>query len=219
MRVVLYGEGTGELGGTLTQLPTPGRPLENEMLGAAHIIVKRALCELAGRDPSGIRFDSPQRVRGRLPRGSDLLHAASLRQLTVWPWPEQKPELVVVLVDADGEKQRRTLVQGHLAAATVPAVVGVAIQEFEAWLIADSGAVSEFLGCEPPIDPSRLSNPERLSPREAKSILQQWIAGSENAPEEERVTRRRIAGSIDLEVLRSRCKAFADFVSELGAPR
>ncbi|MFW5921319.1 MAG: DUF4276 family protein, partial [Polyangiales bacterium] len=129
------------------------------------------------------------------------------------------PELVVVLVDADGEKQRRTSVQGHLATATVPAVVGVVIQELEAWLVADSDAVAGLLACEPPIDPSRLSNPEKLRPREAKSMLQQWIAGSENAIEEERLTRRRIAGRIDLEVLRSRCKAFADFVSELGAPR
>lgn len=142
-----------------------------------------------------------------------------LKRVTAWPKPVLKPNLVIVLVDADGDKQRRNRLHGSVRTLGVPTVLGVAVQEFEAWLVADVDRVEQLLGREPPLDRSLLSSSESLEPRGSKRALQQWIARSDLADEEERVTRRRIAEALDLEVLRSSCRAFGQFASELSRVR
>ena len=210
LRVVLYAEGAGEMLGPVSLLPAPGEPLSEQMLGPAHILARRALTEARGLSAGDVRFDSPLRTRtGRLPRGSDLLHPRTLLQLLTWARPSRQPDLAIVLVDADGDRQRRRKIQSTAAKAAVPTVVAVAAQEFEAWRIADHKALSRVLRTD--IDP--VVKPERLQPAEAKTTLAAWLSrsGAETPSE----ARRQIAAVCDLGVVKRRCRSFEQFLGDL----
>src|SRR5687767_13026917 len=138
MNVVLYAEGISESGGSITLLPPVGEPLSEAALGAGHLLIRRLLTHATSIDPSDIVFCSPMRVPpGRHAKGSDLINPTAVRRLLSWPRREQVPHLAIVLVDADGDGQRGTRLRAALAQIQVTHVVAVAIQEFEAWLIAD----------------------------------------------------------------------------------
>src|SRR5882672_1918227 len=105
-RIVLHAEGAGETLGSITHLPPVGAELHEEMLGPAHLLVRRAASETWAVEATDIRFDAPQRFKARVPRGSDLHSEQKLRQLLTWVFPIQQPDLAIVLVDADGDLQR-----------------------------------------------------------------------------------------------------------------
>ena len=147
MRVVVYAEGSREDSGSRVALPLPGDALPEAALGPAHVLVRRCLVELVPM--SEVRFDVPLRTRGRRARGSDLLHGPTVRRLLTWATPMAKPDLAVVIVDADGEANRHVALRHILSSRREPqppAVIGVAVQEFEAWLIADEAALRQHLG-------------------------------------------------------------------------
>jgi hypothetical protein len=211
LRVVLLAEGSGEtLGEGPFGRPAPGEPIRGEEQGAGHILVARAL-EVARRLPAAaIQFQTPPRVRGRDARGSDLLYRDTLRRLLTWPRPQDRPDLAVVLVDQDGQPGRAALLAGHLAGLPASHVVVVAIQEFEAWLVADQGALRAVFGPEavaPPV-------PEALEPRLAKGLIRAWTSAHGRGQEARRL-RCDLAHVCDLEVLQAVCPAFRRFVKDL----
>lgn len=215
LRVVLYAEGAGEMLGSITLLPPPGQPLSEPMLGPAHVLVRRAIERARGIHRDEVRFEAPLRVPpGRLPRGSDLLSKAQLTKLMSWPRPGSAPDLAIVLVDADGDKQRKRKLEAAIQNAPVSHVVAVAIQEFEAWLVADHAAVAGIIGRSvgferPP------SHPEKLPPRDAKYQLSLWLG--EASGQDDGALRRQLADGCDLGLLSKRCRAFSRFLSELSA--
>jgi hypothetical protein len=207
LRVVLYAEGAGETAGTTTQLPiAPGSPLREEHLGAAHVLVRRVSAEARGCDPGEIRFEAPLRRRGRLPRGSDLVHPPTLRQLLSWARPALQPDVAIVLVDADGDRQRRTRLGREVGALLLPRVIAAAVQEFETWLAADDACCNQVIGSAPCAG----RNLEKMKPREARTLLAAVIGGREAS-----ALRRRLAAECDLAVLAKRCKSFDRLMSDL----
>ncbi|MDY7226499.1 DUF4276 family protein [Hyalangium rubrum] len=214
-RVVVYAEGAGELAGTSNFPRAPGSTLLEEELGSAHLLVRRCLEKSRGLDASLVQFEEPLRTgRGKLARGSILHSPNTLRPLLFWADPGRQPDLAVVLVDADGDEERQPLLDSALEGIPVEAVVSVAIQEFEAWLVADTAALQSVL--RQPLAPPK--PPEKLSRRQAKELLQQWCeqhARSRDAAE----IRRDIARQCDLDTLRQQCTAFARFLHKLQAPR
>jgi len=95
----------------------------------------------------------------------------------------------------------------HLLATRV---IGVAVEEFESWLIGDPQALFQTVpGSIPPPDI------ETLDPREAKRLLQQWI-GNQQAKTDVQV-RLSLANLLSLETLESRCPSFARFTLDLSA--
>jgi hypothetical protein len=209
LRVVVYAEGSGE--GARGVLPAPGDPLKEGALGAAHILVRRCLNADARIPEAAIRFDSPLRTRGHMPRGSDFLHALTLAQLLTWLRPDMQPDLAVVIVDADGDSRRKPMLDEAVNKVRVNRVVAVAVQEFEAWLIADEAAVAAVLGQRL----SRSKAPEQMARREAKELLKDWLAMSVQSGAAAWELRRRIADRADLAVIAERCPAFAAFRKEL----
>lgn len=204
-RVVLYAEGVGELGGGIQ--PAPGDPIPDEALGPAHDLVRRCL-EVERRIPeAATTFVAPLRLRARQARGSDLLSRESLRQLLSWPLKQRRPDLAVVLVDADGDSGRQKLLQDYVADLLISKVVGVAIQEFEAWLLADVSAVSSTLGRTL----QTTAEPESLERRKAKGILNDWVAEHSQEKDKALQLRRQIARLSDLDLIGRRCRAFGDF--------
>jgi hypothetical protein len=211
LRVVVYAEGPGELAGATSLQPAPGSPLTEEELGSAHLLVRRCLEKSRGLDASDVRFEEPLRNgRGRLARGSILHSPNTLRPLLFWADPSKQPDLAIILVDADGDDERQALLDSALEGIPAKAVVAVAIQEFEAWLLADPITLKSVLR-QPLALPK---NPEKLSLRQAKELLQQWCeqhAGSRDPAE----IRRDIARESDLDTLTRQCTAFASFLLKL----
>ncbi|HYO55005.1 DUF4276 family protein [Archangium sp.] len=214
-RVVVYAEGSGELAGRDTSRQrAPGTPLTEDELGAAHLLVRRCLEHSRGLVPESIQFEEPLRSRGKLARGSMLHGPNTLRPLLFWADEDLRPDLAIVLVDADGKEERQAELDSALQNLTVDAVAAVAIQEFEAWLIADDAAVKSVLrkSLTPP------SPPERLRRRQAKELLQQWsdAHASKQDPAE---IRRQLVQVCDLDTLARVCPAFAEFLRRLGPVR
>jgi hypothetical protein len=200
-RVVVYAEGLGELAGRDTSRQrAPGTPLTEGELGAAHLLVRRCLERSRGLAPESIQFEEPLRSRGKLARGSTLHSRATLRPLLFWADEDLRPHLAVVLVDADGKEARQAELDSALQDLTVEAVGAVAIQEFEAWLLADTAAVKSVL--RKPLSPPK--PPERLGRRQAKELLQQW--SNEHASKQDPAElRRQLAEQCDLDTVARVC--------------
>jgi hypothetical protein len=215
-RVVVYAEGPGELAGRdMSRQPAPGTILTEEELGAAHLLVRRCLHHSRNLAPESIQFEEPLRTtRGRLARGSMLHGRDTLQQLLSWPDEERMPHLALVLVDADGKEDRQADLDSALQGLTVQAVAAVAIQEFEAWLLADVEALKSVF--RKPLSPPK--PPERLGRRQAKELLQQWSAehASSKDPTE---LRRQLAEQCDLDTVAHVCPAFAELLRRLGLAR
>jgi hypothetical protein len=125
---------------------------------------------------AAVNFLCPLRVRigVRHHKGSDLFEPRVMRQLLTWPLTSRRPDLAIVFVDADEDKNRRHNLLTALQGIPLPYVLGVPIQEFESWLIADHGAVARVFYPAPPPPPAI----ESLPRREAKDRLDQWITAS-----------------------------------------
>lgn len=214
LRVVLYAEGGGETAGSSIGRPAPTHRLSEAQLGPAHLLFRRALVSTRSLQPSAVVFEEGQRAvigrRPRVPRGSDLLKRSVLRTILTWPTPTGQPDLAVVLVDRDEDSKRASKLRRYCGALLCPVVVAVAVEEFEAWLVADDASVGRVLQTEF----RTLAKPETLSPGEAKRSLRAAIARGEIDAME---ARRRIALACDLAIVAKRCRSFTRLLKDLGA--
>ena len=203
LRVALYAEGAGETGGTETLLPAPGNSLEENHLGPAHMLLRRAISMRRGLSEDAVSFQSPLRTRrARVARGSDLIVRRTLRELLSWPDPSRRPDLAIVLVDADGDSTRKRKLEGFLEglpSATIT-VIAVAVQEFESWFVADHVTAGQ------PTPPAV----EEMKCGEAKELLATWFRGSDASN-----ARRDFARNCDLERIAKAAPSFARLLSDL----
>jgi hypothetical protein len=205
LRIVLNAEGPGETRGALSLGAAPGSPLSEDELGPGHLLVRRVVAMTRAVPEEAISFLAPLRSgRGQVVRGSGLLNRTTLRQLHQWPMPDRRPDLSIVLVDADGQADRRTVLASHLEGVTLPAVIAVAVQEFESWLISDQGALNATVGSSTERPPAV----ESLKPRVAKALLADLLAKHE----EPHAARCTIARTTDLALLERESSSFARFV-------
>jgi Domain of unknown function (DUF4276) len=180
-------------------------------LGPGHILVRRCLEQTRNIPAPAVRFEAPLRDRrGNVARGTALLHRETLRQLLSWPLAHKRPDLVVILVDCDEDPSRRARLEEFVTDVVVSKVIAVAVQEFEAWLIADHAAVCKALDAAP-IAPK---DPERMARREAKGLLASWMGGRPESSE--RGIRMTLANLCDLDVVRRRCPAFDELLRALA---
>lgn len=138
-----------------------------------------------------------------------------LRRLLTWLEPNRRPDLAVVLVDRDGDKRRKNLLQNNLVGIATTHVVAVAREEFEAWLVADEEAVAAALQTQF----SRTKAPENMGPTEAKELLASTIGKLCKSQGEQLQMRRLIAERCSIEGLCRRCSAFSDFFKDLRAEK
>lgn len=212
LRVVLYAEGSGETGLFDPYLPHPGEPLGESHQGPAHRLVARCLTDGEADQRVALAFEAPLRTRGRVARGSDLVDKRVLPRLVTWLDSARAPDLVVILVDGDGDPYRRRRVLEALDSRpsfSPPTVAGLAVLEFESWLIADIAAVNSVLGSTQNQTPA----PETLRPGQAKELLTRWIAESPLAQDTPTV-RAQLASSLDFDRVGRVCPAFATFLAD-----
>jgi hypothetical protein len=154
-----------------------------------------------------VRFVSPLRPRGKTVRASELLVPTILRSLVAFPNNFRRPDLAIILVDEDGDGSRQALA-ASLDGSIVPAVMGVAVPEFEAWLIADHANLAQVLRTT--IDPP----PATMAPRAAKAFLSKAFScrsGSSDPAE----LRKELARSCDFKAL-MRVRSFEMLMKEIG---
>lgn len=211
--VVLYSEGGGETRASeKTALVAPAEPVPQDAWGPAHWLIARVLDWKRRIPVAAVKFVAPLRTKGgTIAKGSQLLDGRTLRRLLTFPNPDLRPELVVVLVDADGKQGRETLLRAHLEGLEFapPVVIGVAVQEFETWLVADGEAVRDVLNAV-----GAPQNPESLQPRQAKTLLAGWL-GRAHPPRPGAELRCTLARSANLEKIAEACSAFASFAEQL----
>ncbi|MEQ8277935.1 MAG: DUF4276 family protein [Deltaproteobacteria bacterium] len=214
VHIALYAEGARELMGAGGWPTAPGDVLQADELGAAHRLLARIVAAQTNLPDGAIRFLSPIRdrrgrqLRGSLLHGGDHLRRALLAHELVGKTNDGRPsaDAFVVLVDADGDASRHTSIVEGLAGVVVPKVVGVAVQEFETWLIADLPALNDVLGTQVD-DPGPR---ESLPPGGAKAFLLDRLQG-----QREQDVRLTLAERVDIEVVRQVCPSFDRFVKDL----
>lgn len=203
MRIVVYAEGGGEAPRVRVE---PGELLPPQGLGPAHALVRRILGERASVPAAAVQFLSPLRVRGRWPAGSDLLLRRTLRRLLTWADPEHCPDHQIVLVDDDGTGSRASLLGGYVEGLPASIAIGVPVNEFESWLLADHATVQRVVGrtFDQPPDPSS------LAPGVAKERLADACGDGDGAS-----LRLEIARTCDLDLL---CKqpSFERFAKDVA---
>lgn len=186
LRVAVIAEGNGEA--RSNPLRGPGSVIEEDEWGPAHELVARLLESMGRLSRGAIQFVEPNRTsRGAVARGSQLLKSSTLRQLLSYPRPVDRPDLLIVLIDEDGESDRRGALTAVVADLPGTIVIAVATQEFEAWLIADADAVFRVVGTadRPP------ANVEGLAPGAAKEWLTAHLTAT-GSPSSKRLDLARV---------------------------
>lgn len=212
LRFVLYAEGAGELGSTPGYPLAPGKPLSPELEGPAHVLVRRCCVELLGLDEHAVRFEAPLRHEAREVRGGDLRNTKVLRRILRWADPRLRPDVAIVLVDQDGDVDRRSMLSACIAnpPQVIPIVLGIAVEEFEAWLIADHAAVNRVLELQEDPWPKT----ETMRPRHAKELLGRLVEGSERGASTPDL-RLELVRAMDLNRARESSRSFDRFLTDL----
>jgi hypothetical protein len=210
VRLVLYCEGTRESGGKARLPSAPGERLGDDELGPAHVLTRRAVAARANLSDDATIFEAPLlSSSGITLRGSDLLVRRNLRRALTWPATKRYPDIAVVIVDRDGDRRRRNQLHDHVRDLVLPPrVIAVAVEEFEAWLLADSKAIADVAGRTAQDAPA----PESLPPGAAKARLREWT-GRDDAG----TAHLRIAHSCDLALVARTCPSFDEFAGDLVA--
>jgi hypothetical protein len=130
---------------------------------------------------------------------------------------QEKYDAMILLIDQDGQKNRREEIrkaqefwhQGKLELSRLPRAMGVAVQMFDAWMLADEKALTEVLG----YTVAKQRDPESI--REPKKACRKLLDNCANKMAQ-REMYAGIALRLDLDVLSSRCsKGFKPFAERV----
>lgn len=207
LRVVLIAEGAGEVRPNPLRFPLSTIPAED--WGPGHVLFARAIESRSSIPRLAVKFTEPLRTtRGAIAKGS-ALHGKTLRILLNYQ-PVDRPDLMIVLVDADGDTTRKRTLEGLVADMPGTKLIAAAIQEFESWLVSDGDTLARVVSAPLAKAPQ---HPERLARNEAKALLQ-TLSASVDDPAQARLS---LAEQLDLEVVAKKCSSFATCLDELKA--
>lgn len=214
-RVLILGDGAHELDG--------GAATDSDSEPALHCLIRR----LAGDSESLVMESGRFREMGKVSASLVVRHAANARahayrRKTMYAMQLAKQkgfDGVAILLDRDRKKEAETLTplrEGRDSgrdAGGPPCAVGVAVETFDAWMIADAGAIESAGGDKSKAHPS----PEHLDGKEGTGRHPKERA-REVFTDEEHLgpCYRRVARSLDLDLLRKHCpKGFAPFAEDV----
>ena len=232
IRIGLIAEGETELGSSVPYLKPEegGKEISRENEGALHTLIRRELCNAGLSDCSFVHRHPSLRERGiKLRTGHSVLQPKYLKQV-VSVWKPEEVDIILIVVDADNalaerqkdlEKALNTIRDNHLdingQLINDRSTGGLAIKNFDTWLLADTQTVSGILEME--IDP--LENLEEVD--NTKVILEEAIATSSYLSETETnqhplQIKWNLASQINLEVIKACCpNGYAPFIKSLIA--
>ncbi|AFY42328.1 hypothetical protein [Nostoc sp. PCC 7107] len=233
IRIGLIAEGEAELGASIPYIKPEdgGKVIERDKEGALHTLIRREInnlglpdCDFVQRHPS----ISESRVFKRRV-GHSILDPKYLAQVII-AWKPEEVDMILIVVDADDKLQQRQIdleralnkIRDYHLDTNGQKIVdrsagGLAIKNFEIWLLADTPTISRILG----VEIEHLENLKELDG--GKDILENAITKS--AYLSENVTNQRplqirwkLAFEIDLEIIKNFCpKGYATFTQNLIA--
>lgn len=210
MRVLVVGEGPTEIGDAQEESE------HADGYGFLPVIVRRLLGAQERDEFRGLNVKD-RRLRAHVIRGkskklSKVVVAASRLA------HHDGFDAVVVVIDRDAkpnERRRQALEKGREAAAgdyDVSVAVGVAIEEIEAWMLADETAIAGALGVE--------NVPQQRAPekdKDPKRTLNELLEVQNTAGVSRRAFVQRIAAQARIDELRRRCpKGFGMFADDVA---
>ena len=231
IRIGLIAEGEAELGASIPYIKPEdaGKVIEITNEGALHTLIRRELentgftdCDFIQRHPS-IKESQKRTLR----TGHSILDPKYLAQIVIL-WKPEDVDMILIVVDADDKLEQRQIDleralnkirDNHLDINEQPisdrSAGGLAIRNFETWLLADTQTVSTILGVELP----PLENLEDLD--NTKDILENAIAKSTYLSED--ISNQRslqirwnLGKQIDLAIIKNGCpQGYAAFTQSL----
>jgi hypothetical protein len=233
IRIGLIAEGEAELGASIPYIKPEegGKVIDRQKEGALHTLIRRELTSIGLPDCDFVHRHPSIRERGtsRLRTGHSVLEIKYLQQVVI-SWKPEEVDMILLVVDADDnltqrqrdlERALHAIRSNHLDANDQPisdrSAAGLAIKNFETWLISDTQTVSNILGEKL----ERLENLEDLN--DTKNILENIIGTSTYLTET--VSNQRslqirwnLAFAIDLTIIKNCCpNGYAKFASDLIA--
>ncbi len=128
-------------------------------------------------------------------------------------------DALIFLIDRDGHKNRSQQMdkaQDNIEGTMLPRAMGVAVEAFDAWILADPRALSKVLGCNVQQQP----DPETIKAQTAKARCVELLGESQSGLRP-REMYAEVLQTADLETLGKRCKRgfqpFAERVSNLSS--
>ena len=164
IRIGLIAEGEAELGASIPYIKPEdgGKVIERNNEGALHTLIRRELenagfpdCDFIQRHPS---IKESQKLTLRT--GHSILDPKYLAQIVIL-WKPEDVDMILIVVDADDKLEQRQIDleralnkirDNHLdineEVISDRSAGGLAIRNFETWLLADTQTVSTILGVE-----------------------------------------------------------------------
>jgi hypothetical protein len=232
IRIGLIAEGEAELGPSIPYIKPEdgGKVLERNAEGALHTLIRRELesfgcpdCQFVQRHPT---IRESRVLKRRV--GHSILERKYLAQI-VSVWKPEEVDMIVIVVDADdvlAQRQRdlevalNAIRDNHLDVNEQTicdrSAGGLAIKNFDTWLLADTQTVAKILEIE-------LETPDNLEElNDAKGVLENAIAASTYLHEEKSnqrplIAKWKLAFEVNLEVLKTSCsKGYGTFAQNLN---
>ncbi|WP_373530793.1 hypothetical protein [Nostoc sp.] len=220
IRIGLIAEGEAELGASIPYIKPEdgGKVIERNNEGGLHTLIRRELktaglpdCNFVQRHPS---ISESKCFKRRV--GHSVLDPKYLAQIVI-SWKPEEVDMILIVVDADDNlsQRQRDLERAlnkirdyHLDVNEQPinnrSAGGLAIRNFQTWLLADTQTISKILGVE-------LEQFEDLEDLDnTKDILEKAIAEStylsgESSNQRPLQIRWNLASEIDLAIIKTCC--------------
>ena len=212
MNVTVACEGAGE--GLLEPVQEELGYIDPKVFGAAHQLVDRMIEEITGGKVGPLFY---QQVRTRIsPRGGGLTKLETVERILMGPADgEVFIELCVFIIDMDNKEAERSEYKKRVLELdyTSRAVLAIARQEFESWLISDESVVSDVSGS--PFSNSK-NSPEDMTRQQAKDALSAHLSNVTKSRKQANELLREIMERADLGVWRQKCPSFDVFYEELS---
>lgn len=231
IRIGLIAEGEAELGASIPYIKPEdgGKVIERTSEGALHTLIRRELenagfpdCDFIQRHPS-VKESQKRTLR----TGHSILDPKYLAQIVIL-WKPEDVDMILIVVDADDKLDERrkdlesalaAIRDNHLDISEKPisdrSAGGLAIRNFETWLLADTQTVATILGVE-------LENLENLEDLDnTKNILENAISQSTYLSEDtsnQRTLQIRwnLGKQIDLAIIKTVCpEGYSAFTQSL----
>lgn len=231
IRIGLIAEGEAELGASIPYIKPEdgGKVIERTSEGALHTLIRRELenagfpdCDFIQRHPS-VKESQKRTLR----TGHSILDPKYLAQIVIL-WKPEDVDMILIVVDADDKLDERrkdlesalaAIRDNHLDISEKPisdrSAGGLAIRNFETWLLADTQTVATILGVE-------LENLENLEDLDnTKNILENAISQSTYLSEDTSNQRPlqirwNLGKQIDLAIIKTVCpEGYSAFTQSL----
>jgi hypothetical protein len=233
IRIGLIAEGEAELGSSIPYIKPEdgGKVIERNNEGALHTLIRRELesaglpnCDFVQRHPSSSESRCFKRRTGH-----SVLDPKYLAQVAI-SWKPEEVDMILIVVDADDNLSQRQrdleralnkIRDNHLDVNEQPisdrSAGGLAIRNFETWLLADTQTVTKILS----VQLEQLENLEDLidtKERLEKAIAESTYLSEESSNQRPLQIRWNLASQIDLAIIKTCCpNGYAAFAQDLMA--